>query len=347
MKVKGRSMVASFESAEVESAKNESAENLKNASQSAANLTALWPLTGARHLDNDAKYAENLEVRSMRAIARILTNLDVTVPDAEFVYEGADEIPGRPQEIVDALLAAADAYDAMDSCYEPNYDEAEAEILENDVNNDANNDANNDINNIETIFNKLNSHASADADAINNAADTLGVQGNWIAEDLQNAIEYAKKQSFEYRESVESQKIMLVLCILIKLVAKTSNICETLPIFLYINEVCECAGVPRMMFKDAQWRELVDYVRNSQVDCNESSESIESNESSENSISAIINFASPLLATEWKKHREDVLWDPEVAKKLAKEEDDRKSREALAAKFAHIEGNKESTQALD
>lgn len=333
MKVKGRSMVDSFESAEVETAKNESAENLKNAAQSAANLTALWPLTEARHLDNDAKYAENLEVRSMRAIARMLTNLDVTVPDAEFVYEGADEIPGRPQEIVDALLAAADAYDAMDSCYDPNYDEAEAEILENDVNNN--------VNNIETIFNKLAYHSSADADAINIAADTLGVQGNWVAEDLQKAVEYAKKQSSKYMESVESQKIMLVLCILIKLVAKTSDIKETLPIFLYINEVCECAGVPRMMFKDTQWRELVDYARNSQVDCNES------NESNANSISALINFASPLLAAEWQKHREDVLWDPEVAKKLAKEEDDRKSREALAAKFAHVEGNKESTQALD
>ncbi|UYJ09570.1 MAG: hypothetical protein OGM57_03285 [Bifidobacteriaceae bacterium] len=35
------------------------------------------------------------------------------MPDAEFVYEGADEIPGRPQSIVDALLAANDAYDTM------------------------------------------------------------------------------------------------------------------------------------------------------------------------------------------------------------------------------------------
>ena len=331
-------MVASDKTMGIGNVGIETITNLNNAAQSAASLTALWPLTEARHLDNDAKYAENLEVRSMRAIARILTNLDVTVPDAEFVYEGADEIPGRPQEIVDALLAAADAYDAMDSCYEPNYDEAEAEILENDANN------------IETIFNKLASHASADADAINNAADTLGVQGNWIAEDLQNAIEYAKKQSFEYKESVESQKIMLVLCILIKLIAKTSDIQETLPIFLYINEVCECAGVPRMMFKDTQWRELVDYVRNSQVDCSENNENSgnnENNENNENGISALINFVSPLLSTEWKKHREDVLWDPEVAKKLAKEEDDRKSREALAAKFAHVEGNKESTQALD
>ncbi len=305
---------------------------LSNASKAAADLTELWPLSEARHLDNDAKYAENLEVRSMRAIARILTNLDVTVPDAEFVYEGADEIPGRPQEIVDALLAAADAYDAMDSCYEPNYDEAEAEILEND--------ANNDINNIETIFNKLASCASEDANALNNAADTLGVGGNWKDEDLQAAFESANKSADLYKSDfVETQKIMLVLRILSKLIEKTSDIQETLPIFLYINEVCECAGVPRMMFKDSQWRELVDCVKNSDESSKDSSK--------DSSVYDLIMFAAPLLAAEWKKHREDVLWDPEEAKKRAKEEDDRKSREALAAKFAHVEGNKESTQALD
>ncbi len=38
-------------------------------------------------MDNDAKYAENLQVRITRAFARILTGEDVTVPDAEFVYE--------------------------------------------------------------------------------------------------------------------------------------------------------------------------------------------------------------------------------------------------------------------
>ena len=94
----------------------------------------------------------------------------------------------------------------------------------------------------------------------------------------------------------------------------------------------------RDRFKDAQWREIVDCVRNSSDKCNCDISG---------DISALVNFISPLLISEWGKHREDVLWDPEVAKKLAKEEDDRKSREALAAKFAHVEGNKESTQALD
>ena len=297
---------------------------LESAAKSAADLTKLWPLSEARHLDNDAKYAENLEVRAIRTIARIVTDLDVTVPDAEFVYEGADEIPGRPQEIVDALLAAASAYDDMDLCYDPDYSEAQEE-LENNTN---------DVN---AIFSKLESNLSNDVNAINGAADSLSVAGNWSVESLQDAFRCAKQEcDFCGLNSVESQKITAILSILKSLIEKTSNIYETLPIFLYINEVCECAGIPRMMFKDNQWRELVDCVKSGKA-----------SENGENSMSTLLEIAAPLLEREWSKHKEDVLWDPEEAKKLAKEEDDRKSREALAAKFAHVEGNKESTQALD
>lgn len=297
---------------------------LESAAKSAADLTKLWPLSEARHLDNDAKYAENLEVRAIRTIARIITDLDVTVPDAEFVYEGADEIPGRPQEIVDALLAAANAYDDMDLCYEPDYSEAQEELENN-------------TNDVSAIFNKLESNLSNDVNAINGAADSLSVAGNWSVDSLQDAFRCAKQEcDFCGLNSVESQKITAILSILKSLIEKTSNIYETLPIFLYINEVCECAGVPRMMFKDSQWRELVDRVK-----------SCKASENGENSMSTLLEIAAPLLECEWLKHKEDVLWDPEEAKKLAKEEDDRKSREALAAKFAHVEGNKESTQALD
>lgn len=297
---------------------------LESTAKKAADLTKLWPLSEARHLDNDAKYAENLEVRAIRAIARIITDLDVTVPDAEFVYEGADVIPGRPQEIVDALLAAANAYDDMDLCYDPDYSEAQ-ESLENNTND------------VSAIFNKLESNLSNDVNAINGAADSLSVAGNWSVENLQDAFRCAKQEcDFCGLNSVESQKITAILSILKSLIEKTSNIYETLPIFLYINEVCECAGVPRMMFKDDQWRAIVDCAKSGKT-----------GDDGENSMSALVEFAAPLLEREWSKHKEDVLWDPEEAKKLAKEEDDRKSREALAAKFAHVEGNKESTQALD
>ena len=86
---------------------------MRQAAQAGLDLIALWPLGDAVQLDNDAKYTENLQVRTTLAFARTLTGLDVTMPDAEYVYEGAEAIPGRPQEIVDALLAADEAYDVM------------------------------------------------------------------------------------------------------------------------------------------------------------------------------------------------------------------------------------------
>lgn len=243
---------------------------LESAAKSAADLTKLWPLSEARHLDNDAKYAENLEVRAIRTIARIITDLDVTVPDAEFVYEGADEIPGRPQEIVDALLAAANAYDDMDLCYEPDYSEAQEELENN-------------TNDVSAIFSKLESNLSNDVNAINGAADSLSVAGNWSVDSLQDAFRCAKQEcDFCGLNSVESQKITAILSILKSLIEKTSNIYETLPIFLYINEVCECAGVPRMMFKDNQWRAIVDCVKSG-----------DDGETGENSMSTLLEIAAP------------------------------------------------------
>ena len=87
---------------------------VREAARSAEELTALWPLGSALQMDNDAKYTEDLQVRFTLAFARVLTGMDVTPADAEFVYEGADAIPGRPQAIVDALLAADEAYEVME-----------------------------------------------------------------------------------------------------------------------------------------------------------------------------------------------------------------------------------------
>ena len=70
---------------------------------------------------------------------------------------------------------------------------------------------------------------------------------------------------------------------------------------------------------------------------------------SDDAATALAGIVAPLAASEWTKHREDVLWDPEEAKKRAKEEDERKSKEALAAKFAkfaHVKDdpNKETVE---
>ncbi|MDE5640206.1 MAG: hypothetical protein K2I40_00465, partial [Bifidobacterium castoris] len=88
--------------------------SVRQAAQEAADLTELWPLTSALHMDNDARYCENLQVRLSRLAAQVMTGETIPMADAEFVYEGADAIPGRPQSTVDALNAANDAVEALE-----------------------------------------------------------------------------------------------------------------------------------------------------------------------------------------------------------------------------------------
>lgn len=63
-------------------------------------------------------------------------------------------------------------------------------------------------------------------------------------------------------------------------------------------------------------------------------------------MAATAEFIAPLAQAEWDKHREDVLWNPDEAKRQAKEEDEKRNKEALAAKFAHIKDdpNKETVE---
>ena len=52
------------------------------AAEQGARLVDLWPLTSAEHLANDAKYAEDLQVRISMVLAQLMTGEDVTIPDA-------------------------------------------------------------------------------------------------------------------------------------------------------------------------------------------------------------------------------------------------------------------------
>ncbi len=90
--------------------------SVRDAAETGQRLVSLWPLTTSLHMDNDVKYAEELQVRLTLQFAKLLVgDPDVagtmTLADADFVYEGADAIPGRPQSVVDALVKANAAYD--------------------------------------------------------------------------------------------------------------------------------------------------------------------------------------------------------------------------------------------
>lgn len=273
------------------------------AAEAGSALISLWPLTEAMQMDNDAKYAENLQVRVTHAFARILTGQDVTMPDAEFVYEGADEIPGRPQSIVDTLLAANDAYDTMAGYSESGdvqliFDAAEALGVDWDSH-------------VEAAVRETVVSVEAQVEADAEAGGRLAASG----EPADVATRFATA---------------LAVCdALLSVVTgdgehdgdAAAQAVKVLPILLYVNELREQCSIPRICLTDQQILELID---------------TRAKAAGADTLTATAEYIAPLAGAEWTKHRDDVLWNPDEAKKKAKEEDEKRNKEALAAKFAHI-----------
>ena len=288
-------------------------------------------------------------------IARVTTGLDVTVPDAEFVYEGADEIPGRPQEIVDALLAANDAYDAM-------ADHAAALAGAVGVAGDGAGAAG-DADVADSIADAAAEAAAEDgaateaADAIVAAGydalcDTADAMGAGWTDDVADAIHTAlaaavpavlSTLAIDGADSAESAALTrrfaaaLGICdALLTAVEHTAGndaddvngiAAAGLPVLLFVNELRETLGVPRICLDEDDYRTLL---------AARASAHGETAADTAATLAATARIIAPLAAAEWARHYEDVLWDPEEAKKRAKEEDERKNKEALAAKFAHV-----------
>lgn len=265
-----------------------------------AGLIELWPLTDARQMDNDTKYGENLQVRMTRMAARVMTGDDVTVPDAEFVYEGADEIPGRPQRIVDALLAANDAYDEMGDYSET----GDTRLIMRGAGQ------------LGVDWDDDTVHAIAEAlEAIEQA---IGVgDGAAGAAAPANAAPSADVEAIAQRFAA----VTVAADGLLRLIdlRKPSR---AVPVMFYVNELCERLSVPRLCFKAEQLSSLM------------TARSLTNDD--EAALAETVKLFTMVAASEWKRHHDDVLWDAAEAKRLAKEEDERRNKEALAAKFAHV-----------
>ncbi|PJM75407.1 hypothetical protein [Bifidobacterium simiarum] len=257
-------------------------------------LTGMWPLHDHMHIDNDVKYAESFQVRITRQFALALTGEDVTVPDAEYVYEGADEIPGRPQNIVDALLAANDAYDES-ADFSDDGDAThliEAAHLLGDVWNDATEEAVRAL--TEQVAESAGQLASDDLE------DRYALTAAAFADVLATVSEHASDEAAAVKAA--------------------------LPVVLYFKELNERFGVPIIGIAAdelEQFRAIAVAGPDAQDDGKSGAER----------FGELLN---PLAEAEWKKRHDDILWDPVEAKKKAREEDEAKSKAALAAKFAHI-----------
>lgn len=273
---------------------------VRDAAAVGAGLIELWPLTDAKQMDNDTKYGENLQVRMTRMAARVMTGDDVTVPDAEFVYEGADEIPGRPQRIVDALLAANDAYDEMGDYSET----GDTRLIMRGAGQ------------LGVDWDDDTVHAIAEAlEAIEQA---IGVgDGAAGAAAPANAASSADVEAIAQRFATAT----VAADGLLRLIDLRKPSCAV-PVMFYVNELCERLSVPRLCFKAEQLSSLM------------TARSLTNDD--EAALAETVKLFTMVAASEWKRHHDDVLWDAAEAKRLAKEEDERRNKEALAAKFAHV-----------
>ena len=278
---------------------------VRDAAAVGAGLIELWPLTDAKQMDNDTKYGENLQVRMTRMAARVMTGDDVTVPDAEFVYEGADEIPGRPQRIVDALLAANDAYDEMGDYSET----GDTRLIMRGAGQ------------LGVDWDDDTVHAIAEAlEAIEQAIGAAdGAAGGAAAGAAApaNAAPSADVDAIAQRFAA----VTVAADGLLRLIdlRKPSR---AVPVMFYVNELCERLSVPRLCFKAEQLSSLM------------TARSLTNDD--EAALAETVKLFTMVAASEWKRHHDDVLWDAAEAKRLAKEEDERRNKEALAAKFAHV-----------
>lgn len=273
-----------------------------------AGLIELWPLTDAKQMDNDTKYGENLQVRMTRMAARVMTGDDVTVPDAEFVYEGADEIPGRPQRIVDALLAANDAYDEMGD-YSETGDTRLIMRGAGQLGVDWDDDT------VHAIAEALEAieQAIGVGDGAAGGADAAGAGATAPANAAPSADVEAIAQRFA-TVTVAADGLLRLIDL-----RKPSR---AVPVMFYVNELCERLSVPRLCFKAEQLSSLM------------TARSLTNDD--EAALAETVKLFTMVAASEWKRHHDDVLWDAAEAKRLAKEEDERRNKEALAAKFAHV-----------
>lgn len=277
---------------------------LRQLAEKVVDLEALWPLSDATQIDNDVKYSEEMQVRVTREIAEQLSGADVTIADAEYVYEGAVEnIPGRPDIVTQTLALANDAYDEaadISSHREARQVLGLHEILGQEWDDDV---------------------AVRVESAVRAVLDSVGAEGAGVDAAGAGATDQTGSDSSAVTADEIVPRLALSAAAYASLVREGAQVYATATLFL--NELNEIQGLPRVFVSLAQaarFEALAGDV----------------------TAAGVQAFAAEYVrvaTVECGKHKEDVLWNPAEAKKRAKEEDEAKNKAALAAKFAHVDND--------
>ena len=286
--------------------------------ESASDLVSHWPLQTAQEMENDAKYAEDLQVRSTRMMARILlgSQEEIDPSVAEAVYEGMDWIPGCDQGIVDALMAANQAYDDMSVFSET----ADTELFFETVKTlGASVDA--------SMEKELRETLPRTAESMNQICMAFtGIDGG------ERHSESTTEQYSLIARYLASQAIFDVLMNIVCRDAENrqEQAVRALPVLLYANELRELLGVPHTAMNEDELARLID-LRASVYP-----ETATHNDFNEQTFCESVKFLAPIDRREWSDRAHKLEWDPKKAEQEAKEADELKSKKALEEKFKHV-----------
>ncbi len=286
--------------------------------ESAEGLVSHWPLQTAQEMENDAKYAEDLQVRFTRMMARILLGSQEEIDSsvAEAVYEGMDWIPGCDQEIVDALMAANQAYDDM-SVFSETTD-------------------------MELFFETVKTlGAGIDASTEKELRETLPRtvesmnQICMVFTGINGEERHSGSTAEQYpliARYLASQAIFDVLMNIVCRGAENGRerAVRALPVLLYANELRELLGVPHTVLNEDELAQLID-LRASVYP-----EIATHNGFNEQTFCESVKFLAPIDRREWTDRAHKLDWDPKKAEQEAKEADELKSKKALEEKFKHV-----------
>ena len=263
-------------------------------------VVELWPLQTAQEMENDAKYMEDLQVGFSCMMARALLGCDPAV--------------------VQALKKANQAYDVMRDYSETNNADLffkAADIL--------------------GIF--IDAHVEKSIRSVMKSVTHL-IRGS---SGFEFDGEASKNVSFCYATTVDPLQLtgrylasvavcdglMNLMCDGIDDLGE--QVIRVLPVLLYANELCEQMAIPPTCMGDAALLQLVE-MRDS-IRHMDGIVPVEVNSFCERTFLITANMMIPQAGLEWSYHADCLRWDPKKAEREAKEEDERKSKEALAEKF--------------
>lgn len=285
-------------------------------------LVKMWPLQTNQELENDVKYAENLQVMFSGMMTQVLLKRSEEVDQsvAEAVYEGMDVLPGVDPEIIRTLMDANRAYDVMASYHGVDGIELfmeTARILGIDV---------------ETRIEK------EIQDLMENLSRTMrSASGFEVDDDVAENVGICQSATVDRNEFARRYLAsMTVLDALINLMCygtddSQEQAIRVLPVLLFVNAMRNQLSFPPTFINAEQLINLFG-LRDTARQFGRP-QSVFDSSFNPLTFSTTVKYLAFFAGQEWLRHMRFLEWDPKQAEQDAKDEDERKSREALAKKY--------------